>query len=521
MRILGFDLKKAVAEKPIIEPVIESVIQHSPTAANTMFSWSYDGEKNMGEIGPIVQYTVDYDGLRLRSWQAMLESEIAQFVLKKKQLWVIGAGLKLQSEPLKEVLLTENIKIDSEGFNRVAEARFRAYAKSKRSDYSGMSNIHTKAAEAFTNATIGGDVLVILRYIDGQVKVQLVDGAHLGGDFGTENALQSNGNTIKNGIELDAKGEHIAFHIRTKKFGSSERVLAKSESTGLTVAYLVYGMRYRLDNHRGLPLISAVLETLKKLERYSSATLGSAEERQKIAYVIEHEAYSDGSSPLSGRLAKALDYDAKETAPTITGDQLATNVAATTNKATFNMTQGAHLKSLESKNELYFTDYYTTNINLVCAALCIPPEVAMSKYDSNFSASRAAIKDWEHTINVDRNTFSFQFYQPIYDFWLHIEILKNKIQANGYLTAFKNKNHVVLDAFRNARFVGTPIPHIDPLKEVKAEREKLGELGRNIPLTTVEASTENLNSGEADSNMSQFSLEYEFSKKLGFNLPTP
>lgn len=499
---------------------VKKVVRPEPSAhyiGNTLFAVSYNGEKNHGEIGPIKDYRLDYEALRLRSWQSYLDSEVSQTVVKKFTTWVIGSGLKLQAEPVKKVLQYEKITFDSEEFNEIAEARFSVFAKSKRADYAGMRNLHMIAKRAFLNAIVGGDVLVILRYSNNSVNIQLVDGSHIVSPIiGSElynNAIRR-GNEIRNGIEISPSGEHIAFYIKSGLFDVA-RVEARGK-TGLTMAFLVYGLEYRLDNHRGIPLISAVLEKLKKMERYSEATLGSAEERQKISYAVEHELGSTGESHLTKSLQRAMNVDAvvDDMPVNSEGDKVANTIAVSTNKQVFNMPINSKLKSLESKNELYFKDFYTVNIDLVCAALGIPPEVAMSKYDSNFSASRAALKEWEHTINVNRSEFSFQFYQPIYNLWLETEILKNKIQAPGYLTARSEDNSMVIDAYTNARFVGSSVPHIDPLKEVSAERAKLGESGKNIPLTTVEAATEALNGGDSDSNMEQFAAELQEAKRL-------
>lgn len=124
-------------------------------------------------------------------------------------------------------------------------------------------------------------------------------------------------------------------------------------------------------------------------------------------------------------------------------------------------------------------------------------------------------------INVNRGEFGFDFYQPIFNLFLHLEILKNKISAPGYLIALNDSNTMVLDSYRTARFVGPSVPHIDPLKEVKAEREKIGPAGARIPLTTIEAATEALNGGDSDQNMEQFLNELDFAKSLGLELEDP
>src|SRR5690348_1527566 len=132
----------------------------------TIFTVNYDGEKNMGETGPIKEYYPDYQALRARSWAAYLDSDIAQTIIKKYNKWVIGAGLKLQSEPVKAVLKSEGIRFNSEEFNEIVEARFGTFANSKDADYAGMRSLHRLAKRAHVNAIVGGDVLVILRYID-------------------------------------------------------------------------------------------------------------------------------------------------------------------------------------------------------------------------------------------------------------------------------------------------------------------------------------------------------------------
>jgi len=482
----------------------------NPSYSN-LFSVSYNGEKNVGEIGPIKNYLMDYDGLRARAWQSFLESEVTQTVLNKFTLWVVASGLRLQAQPNQTVLKSEGIDIDVELFNEIVEARFSVWAKSKSADYSGMNNLVTIGQEAFKGSKTGGDMLVVLRTINKTLKVQIIDGVHLSSPL--MSPTLPNGNVIKNGIETDPKGQHIAFYVKTG-FNKFERIEAISKSSGLTTAFLVYGKRYRVDNNRGIPIVATVLETLAKLERYKEATVATAEEIAKVVYQIVHGTASTGENPFSKQLAKQLDLG-NQTPVEINGKALADQVQSTTNKQAINMPIGAEIKSMNHGNgHADFKNFYQPNVELVCAAIGIPPNVAMSIYNDSFSASRAATKDWEHTILVNREDFSYQFYQKIYEYWLHLEILKFKIDAPGYLEAFYENNEMLLSAYRAARFTGPLFPHIDPMKEAKAERIKLGPLAENIPLTTIESATEALNSGESDSNMAQFSKELKYAKEL-------
>lgn len=517
------------AWKVLVTPIAQAT-KHDAQAAfrsgsgtyRTLFTTSYNGEKNLGEIGPIKDYMPDYYLLSLRSWQAYTESEMAKTIIDKFILWIVSKGLKLQASPVKQVLESEGITVDTEAFNEITEARFAVWAKSRKSSYTGMDNLNLLAREAMKNAKVGGDVLVVLRHTEkGYVNVQLIDSALVQSPgFGTDYFGQklSNGNTIRNGIELSPSGEHIAYHVRQEDM--SFAMIPAKNSIGLVTAFLVYGNKHRLENQRGVPLISVCLETLKKLERYKEAMVGGAEERAKIVLQIVHSPASTGENPLSKNMAKAFDYNSTNDLPKdISGVELANNVAATTNKAAFNMPIGSEMKALESRMEMFFKEFYSTNADIICGAVGIPPNVAFSIYNDSFSASRAATKDWEHTITVNREDFTFQFYQPIYNFWLFTEIMKGKIRAEGYNKAVLNNNDMALEAYQNARFTGSMFPHIDPLKEVKAEREKLGVLAAAIPLTTVEAATEALNCGDGDSNMEQFAEELRLAESLEIEMP--
>ena len=478
--------------------------------SNMVYAQSYDGSKNLGETGPIIDWIPNYYRLSLRSWQSYTENEITQTILNKYCIWIIDKGLKLQANPSKKVLKIKKINIDSESFNEACESMFLIWSRSVNSTFNKMGNLNSIAKECYKNSKIGGDVLVVLRYDGNDLNVQLIDGSHVQNHYTTKSEET---NKVCNGVETDNTGKIVAYH--TVINGKSERIPAYN-SIGLKVAFLVYGNKHRLDYNRGVPAISVVIETLKKLDRYKEATVGSAEERQKIAYSIEHAVYSDGSSPLENNLAYSLNPNGNNNLPTDSaGKEMARTVAVSTNKQTFNMTPGSTLKSLESKSELAFAEFYETNVNIVCSALGIPPNVARSMYNDSFSASRAATKDWDHTIDVNRDDFSMQFYQPIFDLFLHINILKGNIIAPGYLKAFLSNDYMVVEAYRNCRFTGPMFPHIDPLKEANAERVKLGETGKHLPLTTQENATEVLNGGDSQSNTEQYGKELKTAEENG------
>lgn len=541
MKILGIEFgKKKEAERPI-EKYTDDHVYKAAFLELMRAGWGqsivlpFNGEKNLGGIGPIESYFIDYDGFRRRSWKAYLDNGDAQTILRKYLLWSIGSGLKLNSEPAIKILRQYKINLNAQEFNDIVEARFSIFAQSCESDYSGMNNLHKQASTCFLDSKVGGDMLCILRSIDSNLKIQLIDGEHLQNPLEGSSYIQqaqTAGNIIKNGIEIDQYGKHVAYYIRNAGLENGgtndlsidltwQRVEAISQSSGLVQAFLVIGLNYRKDNVRGIPLLAAVMETLAYMERYKEATLGSAEEAAKIIYSIEHGKLSTGEDPLLSMAKVARGQQGDKIPVDNEGNSVANKISVSTNKMAINMPRDSSLKAFTGGKELYFKDFYTINAEAVCATVGIPYPVAMSKYDSSYSSSRAAIKDWEHTLNVVRKDFVFQFYSKIYAYWLDLEILKGNIDAPGYLQARLSGNISVLEAYRCARFVGAAVPHIDPLKEVEAARAKLGATGINAPLSTVERETEVLNSGESYGNIEQYAIELQKIKDAGIVTEAP
>ena len=493
----------------------------------------FDGEKDLGAMGPIRKYTVDHSALRMRSWQMFMDSDVCQALFERSAMWGIGNGLKLQAQPNREVLDMEGVDLDYEEFNEQVEALFQLYASTEMCDFSGNRTLSQIANEAWINMDVAGDVLIICRLVDNMPKVQVIDGQYVvtplmwGQSIGNDSINPDNKHRVRNGVEIDDKGNHVAYWVYkgfdNNSITSYERIPAQMTTYPYSVmAKLVVGRKYRMDDPRGIPLITAVMETAAKMARYREAMVAGAESRAKIAFSIEHEVYSTGENPLQAQLSQASGYGPQSDIPTDSmGNALANQVSATTENMAFNMPNGAHLKMHDSKQEEGFTEFYTTNFDIVCAVAGYPPEVIMSKYNSNYSASRAAIKDFEHTLKVKRNKFASQLYAIVYNFCLDVWVLSGRIELPGYLQALAQRNDMVLNAYRAARWIGDPIAHIDPYKEVQAIRAMLPEDAANMPLITLEGAVETLGNGDFDDVLEQYERELKAAKAKGIEPTQP
>lgn len=500
----------------------QALTRHEPVTAmaeterwNHVVSTSFDGEKNWGEMGPAKDVQINYQRARIRAHEANVTNETANTIIKKLVRWIVSGGLKLQSNPDDIVLRSEGVTISKEAFNEITERRFALYCADHESTYSGNLTLHEQTEIVFQEATLTGDVLVVMRYENGILKQEIIDGAFVCSPMGNNIAGK-----IKHGVELDERGRHVAFHVKRQKPGdlSYEWIRIPAYSTaipGMRTAWMVYGNRVRINDTRGASTIMVILESLAKLEAYKGAVVASAEEVAKIAYQIIHEVFSTGESPIIDQMAKIVAADNGTVATDADYDKLLKTIAVTTGKQTYNMPKGAKIETIDYKGTLNFKEFSEAIADGASAAADIPPNVVFSKYNDSFSASRAATMDFGHRIDIGRGSLATQHLNRVYEFWLYIEVMMGKIAAPGLLGFYKTKNRMGIKAYTACRFTGPKFPHIDPLKEVKAAREKLGPLFAHVPLCTVEQATEDLMGGDSDSNIMQAGEELRFSEQQG------
>lgn len=468
----------------------------------------YDGEKTLGELGTVQRIIPDYKRLRLRMYHAYATIDTIKIIASKFFYWTIGSGLKLQVEPERTVLESEGIKNKDEvysKFQKTVEARFMIYANSKVSDYANDKSLHQLALDAYQGEFLGGDMLCIVRYGDNGPNMQVVSGEHVcDPELQYVSEAEARGNKIKHGIEIDSKGSHIAYYVLTKEkddVDKFERIPAHGEKSKKRLAWMVSGKKISPDHIRSVPQMSQSLEKVNKLDRYTEAVVTKAEQGAKIVHTIEHLEYSTGENPLQRMVAQ------KRGETVITGDDISNNrtladglanrITETTSGMAYNMPNGSTLKSFQSQAEGDYPSFKKAVFEEVSAGSDVPPEVAMQMYNSNYSASRASINSFGYIITINRDKFANDFYVPFYKLWLEYQILTKKISAPGYLENIDN--FMVTESYSKCRFTGKNMPHIDPLKEIKAVREMLG-ISDSSPLISREQAVEMLNAGQWDEN---------------------
>ena len=468
----------------------------------------FDGEKTSGELGAVIDSMPDHLRLRLRAYDAKLKTDLVEIIVGRFIKWILGKGLKINSNPEKTVLKMFGINEDTKDLQQNIESFFNLYADSNVSDYHGNDWLHEKAKEAYLSSFLGGDCLCIVRVTDDGPNIQVVDGEKI------ENPLDSSkvgkGNTILKGVETDKKGSHVAFYVKKnndlnvdENSDSHERIEAR-DSKGRLMAWMVYGTKHRIDHVRGIPVISSILEKINKLDRYTESSVKRKEEEANVVYSFEHDNTSTGENIMKQNLGAKKNKGTTKTAYELSG-KTANGLRQTTQGSVLNLVPGSKLSQLKLDGGEDFNVFHRSIFNYLCAAVGIPPEVALQLYEQNYSSSRAAINGWEYMNSIDREKFSKKFYKPFYEIWLEFWVSKGIIKSKGLRTAFDSRNKMILEAYFKCTFEGSKMPHIDPLKEAKAVRTMLGD--DSIPLISRSQASSMLNTGDWSKNISKHKEE--------------
>ena len=194
----------------------------------------------------------------------------------------VGAGLTLNCRISAEKLgLTEQQAADWE---QNTEREFAFLPESKDYDIVHGMNFYELQGLCFKSALLNGDALVMLpmrhtKNFPYDLRISLIEGDRL-----QDLTLRPYGAMIDGSVEFDKDGKPVAYHIANKHPLSElsgepplkfVRVPAFGVLTGRRNVLHLLPLE-RIGQHRGVPFLAPVIETIKQMGRYSDAELMAA-----------------------------------------------------------------------------------------------------------------------------------------------------------------------------------------------------------------------------------------------------
>ncbi len=477
----GAELARSEFSAPVPVSVDAAASDDRDDSASLGGRWQnrwQDGEKYPGGFGPTQLLTADYWTLRARSVQLFEENHYARGVIRRLVTNVINTGLHLEATPEEAILGYE-----ADGLAEWAETTETFFAlwanEPSVCDFQERSTFGSLQQQAFIEALIAGDVLVMLQQ-DPRSKLprlRLVSGSAVQTPL-LSSGTAANGNKIIHGVEVDANGRHVAFYL-TQPGGDSKRIAAYGEKSGRRLAWLVYATEKRLDDVRGKPILSLILQSLKEIDRYRDALQRKAVINSILAMYIQ----KDVAKPGGGGMAANATRRGRETIVDTTG-------TARTFKTQEHI-PGLIIDELQVGEEpKAFTTNGTTEefgkfeeavVQSIAWHLEIPPEILGLAFSSNYSASQAASNEFKLYLNKANTAWAEGFCQPVYADWLLSSVLADRIKARGFLDAWRDyyaQAHIY-SAWTSADWAGQIKPSVDPVKVMKA-----ADLALELGLTT-------------------------------------
>lgn len=463
--------KPAEEEETPVEEEDLSVDRFANAVASAMGVRSWGGDKFQGGFGDTWILRDDYWTLRARSAQLFETNLYARGLIRRLITNEINTGLHLEAAPIEEVLgYPEEGLVD---FSEKVETRFELWGKNKDLvDATGQETFGGLQALALREAYIEGDVLVVLHHdpLTGLPKVRIIKGGSVRTPFGR---YEHQGNRIVHGVEIDSEDRQVAYWVRSSKpslDGTYEyqRIPAFSETTGRRFAWLVYGVDKRLDDVRGKPLLSIVLQSLREVDRYRDAAQRKALINAMLAMFIEKTEDKPGTAPITSGgavrrevMQTASSSDAQGPREFTVAEQIPGVIIQELQKGERPVSFGAN--GTDEK----FSAFEEAIICAVAWANEVPPEILRLSFNSNYSASQAAINEYKAYLNRRRTKFGSEFCAPIYEDWFYCEADRRNISAPRFVEYWHDPTKwLERSAWINSEWAGQIKPAVDMSKLV-------------------------------------------------------
>jgi lambda family phage portal protein len=431
-----------------------------------------------------------------------MAGSLATSAIRTQRTNVIGNGLKLKCRLNADALGITPEQADK--WERHTEAEFELWANSKRAcDATGINDFYSIQQLAFQSWLMSGDSFVLFkRYaaiplLPYSLRLYVIEADRISSPgtptivSGITQAKAKNGNRIFDGVEVDDNGNIVAYYIsnnypneRTLTPDNWQRIEAYGANSGLPNILQIMDTE-RPEQYRGVPYLAQIIENVLQTRRYTESELDAAVIQAMYAAFIKTTADPSENPFNETRDTPKYEYH----------DPYEYNIGAGTINV---MNPGESIDFADPKRpNTNFGAFIKSIAEQAGAALEIPADLLMKRFDSSYSASRAALLEAWKAFKMRRAWFTSDFCQPIYETWLSEAVSKGRITAPGFFTS-----PGIHAAWLGAEWIGPSQGQLDPVKEITAEI-----LAIEQGITTREQATVKLNGGSWDANMQKLTQE--------------
>lgn len=411
-------------------------------------------------------YHAHLELLRSRSRDLVVGGSLPSGIMKKMRTNIVGTGLKP-----KPIFDTEILNLTPQQANDLrlqVQRHWDLWADSSDCDIMGKDNFYELQALALVSQLSSGDTFALLPAFKEygtpfDLRVHLVEADRCNSSWQEHSEAQERGGTVKDGVEFDKNGKIIAYyfsdrHPNVTNFDKPELNRKRVEVSGKSRRNVIHLMETeRPGQHRGVPFLSPVIESLKQLERYEDAEISKAVIQSFFTIFITSE--RDNAANDMG--VDVADLDPEEQNIYEPNDIVIGS--ATVNE--LNPGEKIQLAAPSSPNS-NFDSFVRSVIRQIGTALEIPYELLMNHFEASYSASRAALLEAWKMFKMRRKWLASKFCQPIYEEWFKEAVIKGYITAPGIYGIFTDQR--ILKAFTKSEWHGPAQGLLNPVQEIQA-----------------------------------------------------
>lgn len=448
-----------------------------------VFETDWNGSKYPGHFGITKDYTfVDYWTLRRRSLQLFTENPYCRGIIRRILRNEIFTGVVPDAQPLAGILWPELDETEreekSQEYGEKMNAAFSLYANNyEMFDFRKQLTFGEWQNQVRMEAMLSGDGIIVSR-INPQTGLPMWD--WINGYYvrtpETQNIAENH--LIKNGVEIDENGRHIAYYVQNVREGKTtfERIPVKGRKSGRQIAWMVYGSERLIDDTRGEPLLSGVLGILKELDRYRDAEERAAVVNAMLAFFIKKSPTAGvGSHPTAALADLKTPGSLTGTKPLVTGSAVNPDAPRPELKVmqpgtTFDLNNGEDVQSFQTNRpNVNYAAFEQAILDAVCWSLEIPPEIVSMKFQSSYSASRQANNEFDVYLKYRTFKNAKDFCQIVYEEFIIQSCLYDNLDLPGFLSVIMDSTRwKERAAWLSCAWTGINRPAVDRQKDVTA-----------------------------------------------------
>lgn len=423
------------------------------------------------------------------------DSTMAKSIVDRYAMLGVGSGLFLEAAPQAEFLGRSAEELAEWSFD--AQRRFHLWARDKNSDiteeltFYQLQNFYMKSQQR------DGEYFCRLHYRDGEVKYGTFDPTQL--VEGTEGKTR-----FDCGVHRNRFGAIDKYRVQV----SDQKIVVFPKYTSNGKLLIIHGFMPDYSGQvRGISQIAHILQECKLLSDYQIFELIKAGLHASLNLWIKPskdapasnilEGMTTSAGPLAEHSEATIPAEPDPNADPLTYKQMDEAVSFGGGMSVCNLNSGEELKSFapSSPNEA-FSAFNKAIEDIVYSSVSQPPEIGRMSFNSNYSASQAAILLFWDVLKVWRDELASDFLNPVYEAWLDNEIARGRIKCPGWSDPLLRK------AWSYCEWTGKGRPHIDPVKYGSGEKLKI-ELGA----TTQERIAREMNGSNAALNRAKLKKE--------------